>query len=168
MARPLPETVPATLRGGHVFLIILGFFAAFIAVDVLFIVRAVSTFPGEEVKNSYVLGLDYNAEVARKQKQATLGWRAEIGVEGRSAPMLVVRLAHKDDVGLAGLDVAARVHVFGSREEYAPIPLKERAAGEYVGELPVQAPVRLDIEIEAHRANEAGPVFEAVKTLVIP
>ena len=65
------------LRGIDVFLWLAAFFVVTFAVDGYFIVRAVNTFPGEQVKNSYVLGLDFNQQVARRAAQAELGWTAE-------------------------------------------------------------------------------------------
>lgn len=147
-----------TLRGIHVFWCILAFFATVTAVDILFIVRAVGTFPGEEVKNSYVLGLDYNREVERRAEQARLGWTAEAGVE--PGPVVVVRMP-------PGLAVAVRYHVFGSKAEPEPLNLAERAPGEYAASLPVAAPARVELAIEAGQPNKPA-VFEATKTLVIP
>lgn len=66
----------AELTGRHVFAITTGAFAVIIGVNVLLAVKAVSTFPGLEVGNSYVASQDFDA---RKAAQEALGWRMAAG-----------------------------------------------------------------------------------------
>lgn len=61
----------AELTGKHVLAITVGAFAVIIGVNALLAYKAVSTFPGLEVKNSYVASQDFNA---RKAAQEALGW----------------------------------------------------------------------------------------------
>jgi nitrogen fixation protein FixH len=61
----------AELTGKHVFAITASAFAVIIGVNVLLAVKAVSTFPGLEVDNSYVASQGFNA---RKAAQEALGW----------------------------------------------------------------------------------------------
>lgn len=61
----------AELTGRHVFAITASAFAVIIGVNVLLAVKAVSTFPGLEVQNSYVAGQGFND---RKAAQEALGW----------------------------------------------------------------------------------------------
>lgn len=64
------------VRGWHVLAAMLAFFGAVIAVNTAFIVYAVRTFPGEDVRRSYLQGLNYNETLADRGAQAALGWRA--------------------------------------------------------------------------------------------
>ena len=59
------------LTGRKVFMITAGAFAIIIAVNVTMAVQAVRTFPGLEVKNSYVASQTFDAERAAQQ---ALGW----------------------------------------------------------------------------------------------
>lgn len=68
----------SALNGRHVLAAIVGFFLVVIAVNVLFITLAVRTFPGEMEKHSYVQGLHFNSELARRAAQRKLGWSAAI------------------------------------------------------------------------------------------
>ena len=68
----------AELTGKHVFAITASAFAVIIGVNVLLAVKAVSTFPGLEVENSYVAGQDFNE---RKAAQLALGWVMVPGYE---------------------------------------------------------------------------------------
>lgn len=61
----------APLTGRKVFLIAAAAFGLIIGVNVLMAVKAVSTFPGLEVKNSYVASQVFEAERAAQQR---LGW----------------------------------------------------------------------------------------------
>ncbi|MCU0905086.1 MAG: FixH family protein [Tabrizicola sp.] len=59
------------LTGKHVLAITTSAFAVIIAVNLLLAFKAVSTFPGLEVKNSYVASQGFND---RKAAQEALGW----------------------------------------------------------------------------------------------
>jgi len=64
------------IRGWHVLAAMLAFFGAIIAVNVAFAVIAVRSFPGEDVRRSYLQGLNYNQTLAERREQAALGWQA--------------------------------------------------------------------------------------------
>ncbi|MDU8945926.1 FixH family protein [Ovoidimarina sediminis] len=69
------------LTGRDVFLITAGAFSIIIAVNVTLAVSAVRTFPGLEVKNSYVASQSFDRD---RTAQLALGWEAEARVtEGR-------------------------------------------------------------------------------------
>jgi nitrogen fixation protein FixH len=59
------------LTGRHVFAITAGAFGVIIGVNALLAFKAVSTFPGLEVKSSYIAGQDFDD---RKAAQLGLGW----------------------------------------------------------------------------------------------
>jgi nitrogen fixation protein FixH len=141
------------------------FFAVMIAVEAFFVVRAVQTFPGEDAKNSYVLGLDYNDTLVRREEQRRLGWTAEAGIEDGS--LLVVRMKDSASAPLRGLDVQSTVRRIGKADGVEMVELAERSAGEYVGALQLTGPGRLSFAIEARRAGEVPAAFSASKTLVI-
>lgn len=66
------------LTGRKVFFITAGAFSVIIAVNVTMAVFAVGTFPGLEVKNSYVASQSFNEDRAA---QEALGWTATAEVE---------------------------------------------------------------------------------------
>lgn len=68
----------AELTGKHVFAITASAFAVIIGVNVLLAVKAVGTFPGLEVDNSYVASQGFNA---RKAAQEALGWTMTPGYD---------------------------------------------------------------------------------------
>ena len=79
------------LTGRHVLFIFVGAFGTIIAVNLLLAYSAVSTFPGLEVKNSYVASQEFNE---RKAAQEALGWTVRATHRGG-----VLRLAITDSEG---------------------------------------------------------------------
>ncbi len=61
----------AELTGKHVLAITVGAFSVVIAVNFLLAYKAVSTFPGLEVKNSYIASQVFDAD---RKAQLALGW----------------------------------------------------------------------------------------------
>ena len=90
------------LRGVHVFAGIAAFFGVMILIQVVFVIQAVRTFPGEEVEKSYVQGLDYNATLERRAAQKKLGWSAEAGAEDgtlivrREGVQVIIQILERD------------------------------------------------------------------------
>lgn len=155
------------LRGIHVFWMVFVFFAVIVGVDTFFIVRAVGTFPGEEVKNSYVLGLDYNREVERREKQASLGWSAQAGLQIDGGNLLVLQIADRDAAPVSGLTVSATYHVRGQGNDERDVDLHEAAPGRYVAAITAPGASRVEVAFTARRTSSDDPVFEANKSLVI-
>jgi nitrogen fixation protein FixH len=68
----------AEITGKHVFAVTAGAFAVIIGVNLILAFKAVSTFPGLEVDNSYVASQGFND---RKAAQEALGWSMTPGYE---------------------------------------------------------------------------------------
>jgi nitrogen fixation protein FixH len=94
MNRPR-ESEPATrpLTGHAVLLIFMAAFGVIIAVNGILAYNAVRTFPGLEVKNSYVASQSFDAERAAQQ---ALGWTASVGVEAGGGGL---RISIRDRAG---------------------------------------------------------------------
>lgn len=92
------------LTGRHVFLITASAFAIIISVNVFMAVKAVGTFPGLEVKNSYVASQSFDAD---RTAQEALGWTVTGEVAGE---MLYLNIVGADGAPVAG---AAPSGVFG-------------------------------------------------------
>lgn len=155
------------LRGIHVLFWLLGLFSVMIAVNTVFVFWALKSFPGEQVKNSYVLGLDYNREVERRREQEKLGWTSEVGLAPADGAHLVVRMLAADQTPITGLSVSTSVHVAGEARAET-VELTEALPGEYIATLNAPAKARLELNISARRADAANAIFTASKTLVTP
>jgi nitrogen fixation protein FixH len=162
----IAKAKPPGIRGVHVAMMMVAFFAVIIALDALFITFAIQSHPGEKVKNSYVLGLEYNKELAKQAEQRTLGWTLDAGLVDDDATFLV-RLRDAAGAPLGGMEVAVRMHVAGVRKDLEPVWLAERAPGEYAMAATMPGPAKIDAVIAVSRDREEPAIFEATKTLVL-
>lgn len=89
------------ITGPKAFAIFSSFFVVIIAVNIVLAVQAVRTFPGLEVKNSYVASQTFDVE---RRAQEALGWTAGARIE---AGELVLTLAGPDGRPVADAEVAA-------------------------------------------------------------
>lgn len=117
------------LKGWHVLLIMLGFFGVMFTVNGVFLFHAITSFPGEDVKKSYVQGLNYNDTLAARAAQAELGWTAEAGWQDGQ---LIFRL--KDDAGepLSNMSVMGEVRRQATRSDDHTVLFSAIGGGEYV------------------------------------
>lgn len=69
------------LTGRHATLILVGFFAVVIAVNITMARLATSTFGGKLADNGYVASQDYNKWIAAARAQDQLGWSVAAGAE---------------------------------------------------------------------------------------
>jgi nitrogen fixation protein FixH len=114
--------------GWHFLAWIGAFFGFMFVVNGIFLWKALSSFPGEDVSKAYTIGLRYNEEIAARALQEALGWTAEIGLaEAAGPPVLLIRLRDADALALSAdaLTVQLR-HPANSRLDH----LLEPAAGQ--------------------------------------
>ncbi|WP_323715584.1 FixH family protein [Paracoccus aminovorans] len=78
--------MPRELTGRHVLLITLAAFGIIIGVNVFMAVKAVGTFPGLEVKNSYVASQDFDRERAAQQ---ALDWTVTPDFDGHELTLAI-------------------------------------------------------------------------------
>lgn len=117
------------LKGWHVLLIMLSFFGVMFAVNGVFLYHAITSFPGEDVKKSYVQGLNYNDTLAQRAAQAELGWTAEAGWQD---DQLIFRLRDDADVAISNMAVIGEVRRQATRSEDHAILFNPVGDGEYV------------------------------------
>ena len=87
------------ITGRHVLFGMVGAFGVIITVNVIMAWQAVSTFPGLEVKNSYVASQTFDAE---RRAQEALGWTTAAEVRGGEV-VLSIRDAQGLPVMVSGL-----------------------------------------------------------------
>lgn len=105
----------APLTGRKVLIIGVSAFAVVFAVNIALAVSAVRTFPGLEVKNSYVASQNFDAD---RTAQLALGWTVDAGYDGE-----VLTLAISDSDG-APVEVAELAALVGwatsTRDDFTP------------------------------------------------
>jgi nitrogen fixation protein FixH len=101
---------PRELTGKHVLAMLLVFFGIIITVSIIFTTSAVKTFRGEDVKQSYRQGVDYNQTLEARAAQSDLGWTASINVTGAARDRtFVVQLTDRRGQRLQEIDVTGRL-----------------------------------------------------------
>lgn len=147
----------AELTGKHVLAITVGAFSVIIAVNLTLAYKAVSTFPGLEVKNSYVASQVFDANRASQQ---ALGWTLTPAYESGQ-----VRLAFTDargqSVTLGGLSVLIG-RPTETRDDMRPAFV--RAGGAYVADAALN-PGKWMLQVEAE-ALDGTPFRQRIDLMV--
>lgn len=89
------------ITGRQVFIVTASAFAVIIAVNLTLAWNAVATFPGLEVKNSYVASQKFDAERA---EQLSLGWQVGAKIEGTQ---LILSIDDATGAAVRGVDISA-------------------------------------------------------------
>lgn len=128
----LPPPPKGQLKGWHALLWFLGFFGFMFVVNGIFLWAAITSFPGEDVEKSYLTGLDYNQELARRAHQETAGWTAEIGLTPASDGLeLDTRLMKADGSALPVFQTTALLRHPSDRALDRAVDLAPAGGGEY-------------------------------------
>jgi len=149
----------AELTGRHVLGITVGAFAVIISVNLLLAYKAVSTFPGLEVKNSYVASQDFDRD---RVAQEALGWVLTPAYDAAAGQM---SLTFADKAGLPvmlqSLDVLVGRATEAADDSH---PVFVREAGTYLAPLQL-AQGKWMLQIEA-RATDGTLFRQRIDLLV--
>ncbi|MBS0239909.1 MAG: FixH family protein [Proteobacteria bacterium] len=96
-----------SLRGWHVFAILVGFFLTVTVVDGILITKAVSTFSGDTA-DAYRKGLAYNQTLQEEADQNRLGWHENRTFDSKTG-RLAIALADENRQPIEGLLVKAEI-----------------------------------------------------------
>lgn len=156
---------PTEVRGWHVLVMLLVFFGAIIAVNVAFAVMAVRSFPGEDVRRSYLQGLQYNETLAERRAQAALGWRATAALAG-SEPNAVVEvdMVGRDGRALAKLTLSGVLQRPTDARLDRALAFEHIASGRFAARISGLQPGRWRLRARAEDASGAALDFESEMT----
>ena len=155
-AKPSPE-----IKGWHVLAAMLAGFGVVIAVNVAFAVIAVSTFPGEDVRRSYLQGLQYNETLAARREQAALGWAASaafVTAEGDS--VVAVALSDREGRPLVGASLRGDLQWPTNAGRDRALTFEAMGDGRYIARTSDLQPGRWRLRGRAER-DEGALDFEA-------
>jgi nitrogen fixation protein FixH len=166
---PNASITPKTLKGRHVLIWMLCFFGLMFVVNGIFLWAAITSFPGEDVKHSYLQGLQYNRTIESRSLQQDMMWTAEVGfVETGSGKMLVTRLFDGDGNPLAARSVGGQLRRAATQESDLVVELLPVGGGEFQGTLPDLAAGAWHVRINAVVNGQAGTgTFSAAKVLMV-
>ncbi|MEL6227848.1 MAG: FixH family protein [Pseudomonadota bacterium] len=158
-----------TLKGWHVFLWLAGFFGVMFLANGIFVMKALSSFPGESERKSYRQGLDFNATLASRQAQAELGWTMAVGLGPEGEQALIVSIKAEDGTPIDNLLIRGVLSAGGVPEETIVV-FSPSGAGRYSADLmPLElASGAWHLKLMASRSEGSETIFEARKTLTLP
>jgi nitrogen fixation protein FixH len=153
------------IRGAHVLAAMLCFFAAVIAINVAFAVAAVRSFPGEDVRRSYLQGLNFNDTLAQRRAQAAIGWsvRSEL-IETRQGPAVHLRLRDAEGRAIRDASVEGALRWPTDARLDRSLAFEPRGDGVYVARLAQLRAGRWIMRARASNAAGGSLDFEAELT----
>ena len=163
---PLPSDgspSSAVLKGWHVLIIFLCFFGVMFAVNGVFLYHAITSFPGEDVKKSYVQGLNYNDTLEARKAQRELGWTALAGYERGE---LIFQLEDAAGVSIYEHDVEAEVRRAATMNEDQVIMLARSASGDFRSVMNLE-PGQWSIRFKVRSTEDGRLLFEARKNITV-
>lgn len=124
------------IRGWHVLAAMISAFGLVIAVNVAFAVIAIRTFPGEDVRRSYLQGVRYNETLEARREQAALGWSAsaQLAQNGERIDLVVV-LSDRDGAPLDDASIIGELRWPMDVRHDRALTFHQIEAGRYVAPL---------------------------------
>ena len=122
-------------NGYHITIALIAFFAVIFSVDGFFIIKAVTTFRGEDEQMPYLQGVAYNDTLDRRALQAQLGWTATIAATrfGRDSARIEVSLLDRTGKPAQNVGLVAELKHPSDAGRDRSIPLHRTLSGPYVG-----------------------------------
>jgi len=153
------------VRGVHVLIGMALFFGAVIAINVAFVVAAVQSFPGEDVRRSYLQGLKYNETLTERRAQSLRGWQArvELAESGSGAEVRVI-LQDADGAPLEGASVAGELRWPTDARLDRALAFEARGGGVYAAPLGALHQGRWTLRARADGGDGAALDFQAELT----
>jgi len=149
-----------TLNGRHIVVTLLVFFGVIFAVNGLFLYKSISSFPGEDIKQSYRQGLAYNETLESRAAQRASGWKAGLDINGE-----IIKLSIKDTGGVPvrGLSVTGQLKHPTQTELDTPLTFLAQSDGSYWANLDSNVKGKRILNTKA--ATTDGFVFETKNEL---
>ena len=121
------------LTGWHVLIIFCVFFGIMLSVNILMVVQAIRTFPGEVNSQPYEAGLAYNHTLKQQATERALGWRAKVDHITASPASTIIAVQWLDAAGrpLSGVKVVGKIIRPATEKQSQDLRFVERAAGLY-------------------------------------
>lgn len=145
---------PRVLTGRMVFICLLAFFGTVLAMNVIMIRVAVSSFSGVETESSYKAGLAFKNDVAAAHAQDSLHWSVDAAVRREdNAAGVTVTAKDAEAHSLVGLTLDAHLAHPTDRRRDVSLAFVEVTPGQFRSLTPMPQG-RWDLVIELKRADE--------------
>ena len=125
------------LKGRHVLMMLVAFFGVIIAVNTIFITKAVSSFSGEDVKRSYRQGLEYNKTIQARSEQASLGWNVTANVVSspETGQRFIIRMSDEKNMPIENLMISGVFKRPTNLAKDEEVSFSERGQGIYEAQI---------------------------------
>ncbi len=151
--------------GKQTLLTLLATFAVVLGVNVFFMVKAYSTFSGEDEQKPYLQGIEYNDTLAQHALQARLGWKATVGAMrvGRNGVRIAVAIVDRNGKPVTDVTLNSELRHPADAGKDQDIALKGTALGVYEGTAKGVGPGAWDLIVTA--VNAPATPFEASRRI---
>jgi len=166
---PPLETDGKILKGHHVLFWLLGFFGLMFVVNGVFLWAALSSFPGEDVRHSYLQGLQFNKTIESFKHQQDMAWKAELGlVEEPDGDVLIARILDADGLALPSRNVTVELRRAATQDSDIFLDMQPVGSGEYRAALPVLSKGAWHVALNAEVADDRSDTgFKATKVIMV-
>ena len=155
------------IKGWHVLAALLAMFGLVIVVNLVYVVVAIESFPGEDAPRAYAQGLNYNQTLAERAEQRALKWRAVVAAVRHASGDADVIVTILDSQGhpLTDLTVNAVLRRATQETEDRALNLVETTDGYQASVVALEAG-QWDLRFDAH--DPLGHSFSGEKRLWLP
>lgn len=116
--------------GKHVLFAVVAFFSVIIAVNIAMVTLGVKSYPGEDTKQSYRQGIEYNDAIAERKRQAATGWTADIQIKDKNA--VVLKITDRGGIAVRGLRVTGALKHPAKTDRDFILKFAQSADGTYI------------------------------------
>jgi nitrogen fixation protein FixH len=153
------------IQGRHVLLGLVAFFGVMLFANMWLVYFALETFSGGDRPDPYRAGLQYNETLAAAERQAALGWRANVAYDDKKG-QLTLSFLDKTAAPVTGLDIGATVSRPATDKEDHSLRFKEVGQGMYAADVRL-APGVWTIVAASREAGRSDPVYRLKERLFV-
>jgi nitrogen fixation protein FixH len=156
-----------TWNGYHVLTGLLGIFALVLSVNIFFVVKAYTTFSGEDEQKPYLQGVQYNSALERRALQARLGWKATLKAmrSGTTGVRVGIAMSDRRGIPVSGLLLVAMFKHLADADKDRAMKLHPVAPGVYEGTVDEVSSGAWDVVVSVTNAPQTP--FEATRRVWI-
>lgn len=146
------KTKQREFTGKHMLMLMIAFFGVIVAVNVYMMYQAVVTFRGEDVKQSYRQGLDYNKTLEKRSQQFSRGWSADIKISQDRT--LILSIVDQNALAIRGLEIEGVLkHPVETDLDVVLVFKADVTTGRYIASLPTDIKGKRWVQTKAIYAN---------------
>jgi len=148
------------LTGKHIIVTLLVFFGVIFSVNGLFLYKSITSFPGEDIKQSYRQGLAFNETLENRASQRASGWEADLAIDGAD---ITLSILDTGGIPVRGLSIVGLLKHPTETDLDVPLTFNAQADGSYVAVLGVSVIGKRFLTTKAQTTD--GFVFETKNEL---